>query len=65
MTRVKIHTRADDLAATGADLSQIKDYADVSVVQDEAAIGWEFEDCETATEFRHDLLKLLEKYGLD
>jgi hypothetical protein len=61
MTEVNVHTSEDDLA----DLGEIDDYADVSVVRDDAAIGWEFKDATTANKFRRDLLELLEKYGLD
>lgn len=65
MTEVKIYTSQDDPAATGADPSKTEDYADVSVVQDGAAIGWELKDAATANKFRGDLLELFEKYGLD
>ena len=65
MTEVKIYTSHDDVAATGADPSKTEDYVDVSVVQDNAAIGWEFKDAATANKFRRDLLELLQKYGLD
>jgi len=61
VTKVNVHTSEDDLA----DLGIIVDFADVSVVQDDAAIGWEFKDVATANKFRRDLLELLEKYGLD
>ena len=64
MTDISIHTPQDDLAASGADLSQIEDYADVSVVQGGAAVGWEFTDKETASNFRRDLLELFAKYNL-
>ena len=64
MTDISIHTPQDDLAASGADLSQIEDYADVSVVQGDAAVGWEFTDKETASNFGRDLLELFAKYNL-